>query len=238
MGASCSELTKAPKSSAEVNGMAKTIAVTGFRSEAAKSGARKLRGELTRAMADLKRFRKLLKPLFSTPGDAFDDLSEGRESIDRAGFMHRAGELGFTGDAGRLFDLFSDAEGHISNRAFRQRMTTAGRTNRVSKDGDFAEVVDLAVRAIGLPPDDAAKAALAAEQVLKRANSRRSAEAGSEDQKPKRSRSRTVVADKHPSRSRSRGSLGRSSSSLGEGGRATSKDKKRSSADTGSKDRK
>jgi len=200
--------------------MAKEIAVTGFRSEAAKSGARKLRGQLVRAIADLKRFRKLLKPLFATPGDAFDDLSEGNESITRTSFARRAQELGFTGDAGRLFDLFSDTEGQISISAFKLRMASAGRTKKVAKDGDgFAEAVDLAVRAIGLPPDDAAKAALAAEQVLKRAGSRRGrdAEARAKDsQKPRRSRSRNAKTDKqlHPSRSRSRSSLGRSSSSL------------------------
>lgn len=219
MGASCSDISRAPQSSAEVNGMAKAITVTGFRSEAAKSGARKLKGELVRASADLKRFRKLLKPLFSTPGDAFDDLSEGNESINRSGFVKRTHELGFTGDAARLFDLFSDAEGRISHEAFKQRMETAGRTKSCIKNGDgFAEAVDLAVRAIGMQPDDAAKAAMAAEQVLKQANGGRRAESKKEEpQKPRRSRSRNAVGDKeqNPSRSRSRGSLGRSSSSLG-----------------------
>lgn len=216
--------------------MAKAIAVTGFKSEAAKSGARKLRGELVRAMADLKRFRKLLKPLFATPDDAFDDLSEGHESIQRSGFIRRAQELGFTGDAGRLFDLFSDAEGHVSNIAFRQRMAAAGRTKRLVKDGDgFAEAVDLAVRAVGLPPDDAAKAALAAEQVLKRAGSRRGRDAEAV-QKPRRSRSKNSKADKEqrPPRSRSRGSMGRSSSSLARSSSSLAhkeKDKERSIAD-------
>mmetsp|Transcript_11277 Transcript_11277/g.31657 ORF Transcript_11277/g.31657 Transcript_11277/m.31657 type:complete len:205 (+) Transcript_11277:62-676(+) len=172
MGAACSDISKATPagSISDRTGMED---VAGFKSQAAKSGARKLRGALSRGLADISRLRKLLKPLYATPSDAFDDFAQGEPHISLHAFSARLEELGFHGNVQKLFALLCDSKGRISSRAFRERMFTAGRAAKIGTDGvGFAEVCELAGRAAGLAPADAVRAAVAAELVLKRASSR------------------------------------------------------------------
>jgi len=91
-----------------------------------KSAIRKLRNAGLGAAAELKSFRRFMKAIYSTPGEAFDDFTAFSQNIERADFKNRLEELGYPGNADRVFSSLCDEDGCIDRDTFKKRMVAVG----------------------------------------------------------------------------------------------------------------
>lgn len=150
-------------------------------SAALSSAIGKIKSAALGTAAELKEFRKFLKPLYTTPGEAYDDLAGLSSVLDRATFVRRLEELKYPGNGERLFNGLREGD-VISREAFKQRLVAVGRTPAPNKNKklNFGSVVVHAVevmkaeRAEAAAKEAAAKeaaaAAAAASELSKTAN--------------------------------------------------------------------
>jgi len=115
-------------------------------SAALTSAIGKIKSAALGTAAELKEFRKFLKPMYTTPGEAYDDFAGSAHVLDRVTFYARLEELGYRGNYERLFNGLRESE-HISREAFKQRLVAVGRTPAPNKNKklNFGTVVVHAV---------------------------------------------------------------------------------------------
>lgn len=115
-------------------------------SAALSSAIGKIKSAALGTAAELKEFRKFLKPMYTTPGEAYDDFAGDALVLDRGVFYARLEELGYRGNYERLFNGLRESD-QISREAFKQRLVAVGRTPKIDKNKrtSFGSVVVHAV---------------------------------------------------------------------------------------------
>lgn len=127
------------------------------RSAALTSAINKIKKASLGAASEIKDFRKFMKPLYSTPGEAYTDLVGSSPVLDRATFMAKLEEMQYPGNRIRLFNGLREGE-TISREAFKQRMVAVAQTQKLlkSKKLDFGSVVAAAVEVMKAEQAEAA----------------------------------------------------------------------------------
>lgn len=110
--------------------------------ESLRSAIAKVKGAALGSVAELKTFRKFLKPRFATPGEAFDEFVGFSEHLDKKTFFHRLEEMQYVGNSQRLFEAISNGTDIIEREVFKQRLVAIGRVQPpIKKKLSFGNVV-------------------------------------------------------------------------------------------------
>lgn len=119
----------------------------------------KMRHVLLGAVAHLRLFRSFLKPLYSTPKDAYVALSSSSDdgNVSRIQFIECVQTLGFSGRADWVFETLRDGSGMISRKSFAKGMCTAGTKQWCPERLNFLLMVTAAVTMTKCPKSVSAK---------------------------------------------------------------------------------
>jgi len=118
-------------------------------SSALQSGLAKFRKGLKGAVEDVSEFRKFLKVKFASPDKAFTAYAKGAVHIARDGFISHSKEIGFMGNAERVFDTICDGDGVLTRATWKEKLGKSGSTVLKAGDApkqDFMTVVREAVQ--------------------------------------------------------------------------------------------
>jgi len=126
-----SEPTEEPKATKE-GGLKKSVVL--------KSAIAKVKTTLLASLDEQKKFRKFLKPLYATPGEAYEAFAEGAPYVDRERFLRKAEVLKFPGSSEKVFSSICDSQGHITKKAFQHALKHIG-----TEGSAFTDVVKHAV---------------------------------------------------------------------------------------------